>query len=166
MKTHFCRTLALVGLSLAAGCYINLGDSCRRPRESVPPLLEPAAEVMPPDAVIEEIEAVRRLGIESDRHTLFHGIAERQHLSPAGQVHLVKAASESLAIETDRVDVLLTLARNPGLSEEGVRALVRRVDSLGIESDRRELLEAIGKRQSQPPVPPVPGPGPDREPRP
>jgi hypothetical protein len=158
MKTRLCRALALVGLSLAAGCYINLGDGCNRPRETVPPLPEPVAEVMPPDAVIEEIEAVRKLGIESDRYALFHGIAERPHLSPAGQVHLVKVASESLAIESDRSDVLLTLARNPGLSEEGVRALVRRVDSLAIESDRSELLAAVGKRQSRPPVPPVPGP--------
>ena len=167
MRTKLLMGLVVAGLCLTSGCYVNLGGGCSRPRESVPPVAEPSGTGAPRDIVIEEIEAVRTLAVESDRHALLRRIAERPHLSPPGQVHLVKVACESLAVESDRADVLLTLARNPGLSEDGVRALVRFVDSLAVESDRREVLEEVGKHQSRPPLPgpvPPPVPGPETPP--
>ena len=160
MKTEYLMGLAFAGLGLVSGCIIYSGSGECRQASSSPP---PPGPVVHHDTVIAEIEAVCRLGSDADRHDLLMQIAGRPTLSPAAQVHLVvKAARERLGSDDARRDVLLRLAENPCLHDEGVRAIVEAIDSLGSDSNRRAVLEAIGRRPARPPMPgpiPVPVPG-------
>ena len=159
MKTNYLMGLALAGLGLVSGCIIYSGSGeCRQP-----PSPQPPGPMPPHDTVIAEIEAVCRLVSEADRHDLLVRIAGRPNLSPAAQARLAKVASDRLVAEANRKDVLLTLANNPSLHDEGVRAILAAIDSLVSESSRREVLDAIGRRQARPPIPgPAPGPEPAR----
>jgi len=165
MRTNPLMWLAVAGIGLLAGCVISIADSCGRPKEPFPP---PPGVAVHKDAAVAEIEAVCRLGSDADRHDLLVQIAGRPNLSPPAQAYLVKMVRERLSSDHARMDVLMMLAENPCLHDEGVRAIIAATDSLGSDASRRAVLEAVGRRQARPPMPgpvpprpgPVPGPGP------
>jgi hypothetical protein len=167
MKTNYLMGMALAGLGLVSGCIIYSGSDgwkCKQQPPSPPPVVQK-------DTVMAEIDAVCKLGSDADRHDLLLQIAGRPHLSPPAQAHLVKMVRERLGSADARMDVLLMLAENPCLHDEGVRAIIAATDSLGSDANRRAVLDAIGRRQAHPPMPgpitvpggpgfPGPGPGP------
>ncbi len=146
--------LAVAGMGFLAGCVISIDGSCDRPKPRSGPS---SGATISGDTTIAEIEAVCRLPGDADRHDLLAQIAGRPSLSPPAQVHLVKMTRERLGSDRARMDVLMVLAENPALHEEGIRALIAATDSLGSSADRRAVLEAVGRRQARPPMPgPVP----------
>ena len=158
MKTNCLMGMALAGLGLVSGCIIYSGSGwkCKSSPPSPPPVVQK-------DTVMAEIDAVCKLGSDADRHDLLLQIAGRPTLSPPAQAHLVKMVRERLGNDHARMDVLMVLAENPCLHDEGVRAILAAVDSLGSDANRRAVLDAVGRRPAHPPMPgpiPVPGPGP------
>ena len=157
MRTNPLMWLAVAGIGLLAGCVISIADSCGRPKEPFPP---PPGVTVHKDTTVAEIEAVCRLGRDADRHDLLMQIAGRPNLSPPAQAYLVKMVRERLGNDHARMDVLMVLAENPCLHDEGVRAILAAIDSLGSNANRRAVLEAIGRSRARPPMPgPIPVPG-------
>ena len=104
---------------------------------------------LPVDGTITEIDAVADLVLESHKRDAYEGIAGREPLHPDVQVHLVVAVFDHLVLESSKEDVLLTLIRNPGFCPATERAILERLDKLVLESDNRNILNAIRERKTQ-----------------
>ncbi|MBN2130318.1 MAG: hypothetical protein JW741_12520 [Sedimentisphaerales bacterium] len=134
------RNLLIVTLAVAAwvgGCVVISSDE-EPPRPVV---------VEPDDATIREIDAVGRLAFDHDRKSGYERIAGRQGLSGGAQVYLVKAVFKHLSFENAKVDVLLTLVRNPSFTSAAEAALLDRLDRLAFENDKRRILDAVSARK-------------------
>ena len=103
--------------------------------------------VEPDDATIREIDAVGRLAFDHDRKSGYERIARRQGLGGEAQVYLVKAVFRHLSFENAKVDVLLTLVRNPSFTSAAETELLDRLDRLAFESDKRRILDAVSARK-------------------
>ncbi len=137
------RNLLLVGLVLALvglpGCIVVCTDEVKSYEPSV---------VEPEDVAIREIDAVGKLAFEDDRQHGYRQIARRASLADGAQVYLIEAVFKRLAFEDAKVDVLLTLVRNPAFSVAAEAALLDRLDRLAFEDNRRKVLDAIDKRKA------------------
>lgn len=104
---------------------------------------------LPQDGTIAEIDAIGKLALESHKRDAYGKIAGRDPLGPEAQIHLVKAVFDNLALESSKEDVLLTLIHNPSFCPAGERAILDRLDMLALESDKRNILNAISRRKTQ-----------------
>ncbi len=136
------KVMLVCGLVLAAmwmqGCIVIHTEE-----ERVPP--RPSA-TEPGDVTIREIDAVGKLSFDNDRQAGYKNIAERDGLSDRAQVHLVDAAFRHLSFENAKVDVLLTLIKNPCFGPAGKGAILERLDRLSFENHKTQILEAISQR--------------------
>jgi len=103
--------------------------------------------VQPDDATIREIDAVGKLAFDHDRKSGYERIAGRDGLGDGAQVYLIEAVFKHLSFENAKVDVLLTLVRNPSFGSAAEAALLDRVDRLAFEHDKRKILDAISARK-------------------
>lgn len=101
------------------------------------------------DNTIAEIDAASKLVLESHKREAYKNIAKRDCLKPDAQIHLIKAVFDRLALESSKEDVLLTLIKNPGLCPAGEKAILKRLDKLALESDKRNILNAINNRKTR-----------------
>ncbi len=134
------RNLLIVTLAVAAGmggCVVISSEE------------EPSRPVVvePDDATIREIDAVGRLAFDHDRKSGYERIARRQGLGAGAQVYLIEAVFKHLAFENAKVDVLLTLVRNPSFDSAAEAALLDRLDRLAFENDKRKILDAVSARK-------------------
>lgn len=104
--------------------------------------------VEPGDLTIREIDAVAKLSFDNSRQASYNDIAQRDGLSDRAQVHLVEAVFKHLSFETMKVDVLLTLIKNPCFSQAGKAAILDRLDRLAFENNRTQVLRAMSQRQA------------------
>ena len=102
-----------------------------------------------PDETITEIDAAGKLVLESHKRDAYIKIAERDYLSPEGQIHLVKATHKNLVLESSKEDVLLTLINNPSFCPAGEQTILNGLDNLVLESDKRNILNAISERKNR-----------------
>lgn len=65
------------------------------------------------EAVFAEIDAVKRLTLESSRRDIYMEIAKRDNLTGEVRGYLADEATKRLTLESSRRDVLMALARNP-----------------------------------------------------
>lgn len=107
----------------------------------------PVVVVEPDDATIREIDAVGRLTFDHDRKSGYDRIARRQGLGDGAQVYLIEAVFKHLSFENAKVDVLLTLVRNPSFNSAAEAALLDRLDRLAFENDKRKILDAVSARK-------------------
>ena len=103
----------------------------------------------PTDSTSSEIDAVRKLHMESSRLEAYVRIAQRPGLSDAAQVDLVNQALKYLSFESSKLRVLETLLDNPSLRPAGEAAMLERLDRLQFESSRARILEAISQRRAR-----------------
>ena len=141
---------------MVSGCLvIRTGKKC--PPQGGPAVVFPGDQ----DPVIEEINAVGKLNMSSDRERLYTQIAKRDPLSEPAQIVLVKTAYRNLHMSTSKVNLLLTLIANPSFSPGAKSAILRDINKLHMSSDKTKVLDAIGKRGPLKPVAaPVPPPAP------
>jgi len=139
------RNVMLVcGLVLAAiwmqGCVVINTEEERVP--SRPTTTQPG------DVTIREIDAVAKLSFDNNRQAGYQSIAQREGLSDHAQVHLVEAVFKHLSFENMKVDVLMTLIKNPCFSPAAKGAILERLDRLSFENHKTRILEAINRRQA------------------
>jgi len=103
--------------------------------------------VEPEEVTIREIDAAGKLELESNRQEGYTRIAQRRCLSAGAQTHLIEAVFENLDLESAKFDVLMALVQNPCFHSTAKAALLERLDGLALESHRRDLLDAMSKRQ-------------------
>ncbi|MHC4647012.1 MAG: hypothetical protein ACYTBJ_16065 [Planctomycetota bacterium] len=135
-KGFLAAGMVMSALSLA-GCII-VSDEREHPQQP------------PKDVTILEIDAVSKMALESSRLQGYERIAKRAGLSDATQAYLVEAVFEDLSLESSKLNVLLTLIRNPGFRAAGERAMLENLDKLALESSKRMILDAINRRKTQP----------------
>lgn len=99
----------------------------------------------PGDVTIREIDAVAKLSFENNRQTAYKGIAQRGALSDHAQVHLVAAVFKHMSFENMKVDILLTLIKNPCFSAAGKAAILDRLDRISFENHKAEILQAMNR---------------------
>jgi len=137
------RSLLVLGLVVAAvgmsGCIVIHTEE-EGPCKPV--------QVQPEDATLREIDAVGKLAFDHDRKEGYERIARREGLRDGAQVYLVEAVFKRLAFEEMKVDVLLTLVKNPSFSAAAEAALLDRVERLSFEHDKRKVLDAINERKA------------------
>lgn len=104
--------------------------------------------VQPEDAALREIDATGKLAFDHDRKEGYERIAGREGLGDGAQVYLVEAVFKRLTFEQMKVDVLLTLVKNPSFSAAAEAALLDRVDRLDFEHNKRKILDAISERKA------------------
>ena len=102
-----------------------------------------------PDNTTAEIDAAGKLVLESHRRDAYKRIAERDHLGPDAQIHLVEAVFDILVLESSKEDVLLTLIKNPSFCPAGEQTILNGLDKLTLESDKRNILNAISNRKNR-----------------
>jgi len=138
------KVMLTCGLVLAAiwmqGCIVVHTEEERVP--SSPRAAEPG------DVTIREIDAVAKLSFDNNRQTVYNEIAQRDGLSDRAQVHLVDAVFKHLSFENMKVDVLLTLIKNPCFSPAAKAAILDRLDRLSFENHRTTILQAMNRRQA------------------
>lgn len=135
------RAILTCGIVLAALCaqgcvYVN-----REEKVVSPPPSSAGSE----DITIREIDTVSRLAFADNQAAGLKNIARREDLSPEAQVHLVDVTFKRLAFEDMKVDVLITLIKNPNFSEEARSAIIDRINRLAFEGNRMEVLEALSR---------------------
>lgn len=132
-------TCGVVLLALCMqGCVVI--DSNEETVSSGPGPIEPG------DVTIREIDAVAKLSFENNRQSSYNNIAQRDGLSDRAQVHLVAAVFKHLSFENMKVDILLTLIKNPCFSAAGKAAILDRLDRLSFENHRTQVLQAMNQR--------------------
>ena len=107
----------------------------------------PPRRVEPKGATIREIDAIGKLAFPTDRKRGYQRIARREGLSDEVQVYLIEAAFKRLPFPSDKVEVLLTLVKNPVFGEPAEAALLDRVDRLAFPDDKCKILDAIAERK-------------------
>ena len=90
---------------LISGCVLAIGNKGAKSPDGC--IKDPHVR-----ATIAEIDAVKKLMLESSRSNVYMAIAKRPGLSPHARAHLAKAASTHLMLESSREAVLLALANN------------------------------------------------------
>lgn len=129
---------------LASGCLIINGGKKCSPSEIIG---------CDQDPIIEEINAVGKLSMSSDREKFYTQIAKRDPLCQSGQVALVKAAYRNLHMSNSKVDLMLTLIDNPSFCPAAKSAILNDLNKLHMESDKVKILDAMAKRGTlKPPV--------------
>ncbi len=141
MKKGFLAIGLLVIATCLQSCVVVIDDQEKHSRES--------RRHTPPDQTIAEIDAAGKLILESDKRDAYKIIAGRDYLSPEAQIHIVKAVFNKLVLESSKEDVLLTLIKNPSFCPAGEQTILNRLDKLALESDKRNILNAISQRKSQ-----------------
>jgi hypothetical protein len=101
----------------------------------------------PADVTNSEIDAVSKLSVEDNRREGYRRIAERKCLAADAQTHLVEAVFQHLSLEDSKVDVVMALIHNRCFNSEAKAAILQRLDSLSLEDNRREVLDAISSRK-------------------
>ena len=141
MKKSILAVGLLILWTCLQGCIVVVDEEERHSREQTRDL--------PSDGTIAEIDAVGKLVLESHKRDAYEKIAGRDYLGPEVQVHLVMAVFDNLVLESSKEDVLLTLIHNPSFCPAGERAVLDRLDKLVLESDKRNILNAISKQKTQ-----------------
>jgi hypothetical protein len=95
---------------------------------------------------IDEIDAVGKLMMSSNRLTGYRRIAERDTLSEPGQVYLAKTAVRKLMMSSEREEIFLVLIRNPAFGCTTKRVILARLNSLMMENSKQRVLNAIAER--------------------
>jgi len=98
------------------------------------------------EATTAEIEAVKMLSFSKDRAEMLNQIARRPRLGPTAQVCLVDTVLDELSFENEKVEVLLALIQNPSFLPAGKSRVLKRLDALGFNKNRKLILEAINRR--------------------
>ncbi|MCC6232157.1 MAG: hypothetical protein IT580_05905 [Verrucomicrobiales bacterium] len=149
-KSLILGVAALVAVGVGSGCVVSVGGDSdhqhvRHEVSKPAPVVLPA--VTPDDAgVMAEIDAATRLGLEGSRVEVLGHVASRAGLSPACQVHLVNIGLRHLQLEGSRYDLLTTLIQNPAFSAPAKEAILRQVEFLGLENNRRQVITLIQQR--------------------
>ncbi len=141
MKKGFLVIGLLVIATCLQSCVVVIDDEERHSREP--------KRHLPPDETIAEIDAAGKLVLESHKRDAYERIAGRDYLSQEAQIHLVKAVFDKLVLESSKEDVLLTLIKNPSFCPAGEQTILNGLDKLALESDKRNILNAISERKSQ-----------------
>jgi hypothetical protein len=140
MKKDILTVGIFIILICLHGCVVVVDEDQTHPRQS---------EKHPPvDGTIAEIDAVGKLMLESNKRQGYENIAVRDNLSPEAQIHLVKAVFDNLTLESSKENILLTLIGNPSFSPVSERAILKRLNKLKLESNKRDILNAISKRKN------------------
>jgi hypothetical protein len=121
------------------GCTVVVHEEKRHPRK-------PDVVRVPPDAVIQEIDAVGKLSFEPHKRDAYMRIAKRPDLHDKAQAHLVNAVFDNLSFEPWKRDVLMALISNPGFGPAGRQAILSQLDRFSFEPYKRDILEAISRR--------------------
>jgi hypothetical protein len=137
MKKDILAVRLFLLLICLQGCVVVVDEEQTHPRQS--------GKHPPSDGTIAEIDAVGKLNLESHKRQGYEKIAVRDNLSPEVQIHLVKAVFNNLALESSKENILLTLINNPSFCPAGERAILKRLDKLMLESNKRDILTAISE---------------------
>ncbi len=136
MKKDTLTVGLLLLLTCLQGCVVVVDEEEKHPSQS------------PLDGTIAEIDAVGKLSLESNKRDGYETIAARDNLSPEAQIHLVKAVFNNLALESSKGIVLLTLINNPSFCPAGENAILKRLDKLMLENNKRNIVNAISERKN------------------
>ena len=100
------------------------------------------------DATIAEIDTVSKLSFASERKEGYRRIAVREGLTAQAQVRLIEAILDSLAHDSAKQEVLLTLIANQSFSDAAERKIRGQIEKLAFESSRKKILQAINDRKT------------------
>ncbi len=148
MKTLRLAQLVLIAIILPCmtGCIIVHKHT---EHKSCPPqVVEPCGDgavYIDGESTSAEIEAVRSLDFSSERAEHLNRIARRPGINPDAQVHLVKTTFEVLDFESEKMQVLQTLIKNPTLTVQGKNCILHHLKELDFSSNRKAILDALDK---------------------
>ena len=155
-------TLIAVSAGLVLFTRVNKGPNSQRIQGFQPPLPmpqppqppEPAQDRPAPSdaeerALLAEIDAAAQLSFENDILGQFMQIAGRSNLAPSGQVHLVEMTFKRLAFGHNQVQVLLKLINNPQFAPEGKERILKDLNKIAFDHEKKSVLDAMNKRGVQ-----------------
>ncbi len=138
MKKELLAGALVLAVVWMTGCI-----SIHSEEETIPPRPSPGRATT---TTIREIDAVGKLDFDNNRKTGYENIAKREGLSERAQVHLVDAVFKRLSFDNMKVDILLTLIKNPCFSPAAKAAILDRLDRLSFENHKTQILEAMNRR--------------------
>jgi len=146
MNSFLKRTFELFALLsttyLLTGCVVSIGTGNEMRSDPPTIVVTDSADA----ATIAEIDAAKRLSMESDRTHALRQIAERPSLTVPVQVHLINVTYRSLRLDSNRTQVLGKIIARADFCYATRYTIVSQLQKLSSDSVRQSVLSQLNDR--------------------